>query len=73
MLVLSRKSGESLRIGGDIRLVIVRIDRDRVRVGIEAPADVRIARGELDLLIAGAVDQVGPPSATAVTDPCHVP
>ena len=35
MLVLSRKSGESLRIGDEIRLVIVRIDRDRVRLGIE--------------------------------------
>jgi carbon storage regulator len=63
MLVLSRKPGESLRIGDEIRLVIVRIDRDRVRVGIEAPAEVRIARGELDLLLSRAAGEAG----TAVT------
>ena len=73
MLVLSRKLGESLRIGDDIRLVIVRIDRDRVRLGIEARRRCRIARGELDLLLARAVDQVGSASATTATDPCHIP
>ena len=51
MLVLSRKPGQSLRIGDNVRLLIVRIDKDRVRVGIEAPRDVRIARGELDSLL----------------------
>ena len=51
MLVLSRKVGEALRIGADIQLVVVRIDKDRVRVGIEAPRDVRIARGELQQLL----------------------
>jgi carbon storage regulator len=50
MLVLSRKAGESLRIGDDIQLVVVRIHKDRVRIGIEAPRDVRIARGELQQL-----------------------
>ena len=50
MLVISRKAGESLRIGNNIRLVIVRLHKDRVRVGIEAPTDVHIAREELDPL-----------------------
>jgi len=50
VLVLSRKPGESLRIGDEIRLVIVRLERDRVRVGIEAPEDVHIARDELEPL-----------------------
>jgi carbon storage regulator len=48
MLVLSRKTGQWLQIGQQIRMVVVRIERDRVRVGIEAPENVRIARGELE-------------------------
>jgi carbon storage regulator len=50
MLVISRKPGESLRIGDNIRLVIVRLHKDRVRVGIEAPNHVHIAREELEPL-----------------------
>ena len=50
MLVLSRKSGESLRIGDQIRLVVVRLETGRVRLGIEAPADIQIVREELDPL-----------------------
>lgn len=46
MLVLSRKVGELLR-AGDIVFRIVRVAGNRVTVGIEAPADVRISRGEL--------------------------
>ncbi len=50
MLVLSRKTGQWLQIGQQIRMVVVRIERDRVRLGIEAPESVRIARGELETL-----------------------
>jgi carbon storage regulator len=47
MLVLSRKENEVIFLGPDIKITIVDIDRGRVRVGIEAPASLRIARGEL--------------------------
>lgn len=47
MLVLSRKVDEKIRIGGDVVLTIVKIDRNKVRIGIEAPKDVSIVRGEL--------------------------
>lgn len=47
MLVLSRKEGEKLVIGDNITLVISKITGNRVTVGIEAPADVKIFRGEL--------------------------
>lgn len=50
MLVLSRRPGQSLRIGDEVRLVIVRIEKGRVRVGIDAPSHVPIAREELDPL-----------------------
>ena len=47
MLVLSRKEGEKLVIGENITLVVSKIAGNRVTVGIEAPADVKIFRGEL--------------------------
>jgi carbon storage regulator len=47
MLVLSRKEGEQLVIGDNIVLTINRISGNRVAIGIDAPRDVRIVRGEL--------------------------
>ena len=47
MLVLSRKSGERIVIGGDITLTVIDVGRGKVRLGIEAPRDVPIYRQEL--------------------------
>ena len=47
MLVLSRKSGESLRIGNDIELTVVEIRGDSVRLAIKAPREIPVWRGEL--------------------------
>ena len=47
MLVLSRKVDEVILIGDDIRITVVDIDRNRVRFGIEAPADTRVDRLEI--------------------------
>ena len=47
MLVLSRKPGEKLVIDSHITITVVEVVGNRVRIGIEAPADVRILRGEL--------------------------
>ena len=47
MLVLSRKRGEFIRIGDDVRVVVVDIRGDKVRIGIEAPDDVVIDRDEV--------------------------
>lgn len=47
MLVLSRKEGEKLVIGDNVTLVVSKISGNRVTLGIEAPADVKIFRGEL--------------------------
>jgi carbon storage regulator len=46
MLVLSRKPGETIMIG-DIVVTIVRIRGDQVQVGIDAPRDVPVHRGEI--------------------------
>lgn len=47
MLVLTRKEGESLYIGEDIRITVLSADGERVRIGIEAPPSRRIFREEL--------------------------
>jgi carbon storage regulator CsrA len=47
MLVLTRKAQEEILIGDSIRISIVRIKGNTVRLGIEAPRDVRVVRAEL--------------------------
>lgn len=48
MLVLSRRESERIKLGDAIEITVVRLTGDRVRLGIEAPADVLILRGELE-------------------------
>jgi carbon storage regulator CsrA len=48
MLVLSRKVGEKLVIDGNIIVEVVRIQGNRITLGLVAPADVKILRGELN-------------------------
>jgi len=47
MLVLSRKTGQGIRIGDAIRIMVVAVDGQFVRLGIEAPASSKILREEL--------------------------
>ena len=47
MLVLSRKIGEDIIIGGSIHITITAIKGDRVRIGVEAPPEVRVDRQEV--------------------------
>lgn len=47
MLVLSRKSGESLWINDNIEVRIVEVSNDKVKIGINAPKEVKILRSEL--------------------------
>ena len=47
MLVLSRKLGQRFQVGPDVRVTIVRIDRNAVRIGIEAPDGTPIYREEI--------------------------
>jgi carbon storage regulator len=48
MLVLSRRESERIQLGDSIVLTVVKVAGDRVRLGIEAPADVLILRAELE-------------------------
>lgn len=47
MLVLSRKETQRIRLGDSIVVTVVRVSGDKVRLGIEAPADVLVLRDEL--------------------------
>ena len=47
MLVVTRKEGESLRIGDSIVVTVVRVANGGIRVGIEAPREASIRRSEL--------------------------
>ncbi|MFM7074241.1 MAG: carbon storage regulator [Planctomycetota bacterium] len=47
MLVLSRKVGEKIVIGDNITITLVRMAGNRVSIGVEAPDQVRVIRGEI--------------------------
>lgn len=50
MLVLTRKRLETIRIGDDITIQVIQTGRGRVKLGIQAPAHLRVLRGELELV-----------------------
>ncbi len=53
MLVLTRRLGEAITIGDNIRIVVVDISGNQVKIGIDAPKDVEIYREELYTRIKG--------------------
>lgn len=58
MLVLTRKSGEAIRIGETVIVTVVQMSRGRVRIGIEAPGVVSVHRGEIyDRIQQGIAEQ----------------
>ena len=62
MLVLSRKSGEVIRIGESVKLTVLRVQGNRVHLGIEAPDSVQVHRTEIYF--------DATPDRTAVAAPC---
>ena len=46
MLVLSRKHGESIVIDGDVKVYVIEVTNNRVRLGIEAPKGIPVRRSE---------------------------
>ena len=65
MLVLSRKPGERILIGSDVKITVIRIGPNSVRIGIDAPGHLNIVREELCIndaqaALAGPVDAQQP-------------
>lgn len=56
MLVLTRKIDEQILIGDDIKITLVRVKGNTVRIGIEAPKNIRVLRGELESRDQDAID-----------------
>jgi carbon storage regulator len=52
MLILSRRESERVHLGDEIVLTIVRVNGDKVRIGVEAPPHVKILRTELEVSLA---------------------
>ena len=64
MLVLTRRPGQSIVIGDGIELVVVRIEGDRVVLGIDAPREVRVVRSELLRAVEAEVQESSAARAT---------
>lgn len=50
MLILKRTSGQHILIAGTIRITVLKVQHNRVELGIEAPSETHILRGELEPL-----------------------
>lgn len=48
MLVLSRKTGETIQVGDDVYVTVVRISKHQVRIGVTAPREMKICRRDSD-------------------------
>jgi carbon storage regulator len=53
MLVLTRKTNQSIMIGDDIEVSVLAVSRDKIRLGITAPRDVPVFRKEVYVSIKG--------------------
>ncbi|PQO35018.1 carbon storage regulator [Bremerella cremea] len=59
MLVLSRKIGDSIKVGDDVEIVVLQLRGDKVRLGIEAPKSVEVHRREVWAKIQGEDPEAG--------------
>ena len=67
MLVLSRRVGERLMIGDDIVITVIDVRSDGVRIGIDAPRDIRVNRAEvLEAVQRANVEATAPADDAAV-------
>ena len=53
MLVLTRKTNQSIMIGDDVEVTVLAVSRDKIRLGITAPREVPVFRKEVYLSIQG--------------------
>ncbi len=66
MLILTRKAGQGFTIGDDVEITITEISGDKVRVGINAPREIKVLRAELSQTMQQNVQAAGPASSSAI-------
>lgn len=66
MLVLSRRSGESVVIGDDVTVTVLEVRGDIVRIGIDAPRSVSVNRAELLVQLTETNQESASPAASTV-------
>jgi carbon storage regulator len=66
MLVLTRKTGEAIRIGSGIEVTVLSVSKGRVRLGLTAPREVPVHRAEVAQLI--SMESATAPRETAPTN-----
>ena len=66
MLVLTRKTNQSIMIGDDIEVTVLAVAKDKIRLGITAPREVPVFRKEVYLSIKGKGADVGKEASEAV-------
>ncbi len=72
MLVLTRKTNQSIMIGDDIEVTVLAVSRDKIRLGITAPKEVPVFRKEVYLAINGdsaSADGGAPDAAGVLKEP----
>ncbi|MFT7287365.1 MAG: carbon storage regulator [Halieaceae bacterium] len=67
MLILTRKEGESLRLGDNITVTVVSVKGGHVRIGIDAPRELAVHREEIYQKISGSNEAAGAAPAPANT------
>lgn len=65
MLVLTRKKAQMIQIGDNIVIKVIQTGRSSVKIGVDAPANVRVLRGELS----DELNAVGPEGSLNQRDP----
>ena len=80
MLVLSRKLNQAIMVGDNVRIVVVSVDRDQVKLGIDAPREIPVHRSEVfdeiqraNREAAGLAEPIPVPSSDAVVPSVAAP
>jgi len=58
MLILTRRSGESIMVGNDVKIVVLGVRNSQVKIGIDAPGEIAVHREEIYLRIQAEADPI---------------
>ena len=73
MLVLTRKTNQSIMIGDDIEVSVLAVSRDKIRLGITAPRDVPVFRKEVYISIKAEEGEVRAPESVTEKEESEAP